>query len=430
MSSPFLRRPVLSWALYDWANSAFATTVMAGFFPLFFKQYWAEGLQPTVSTAWLGFGNGIASGAVALLAPLLGAVADRGGTRVKMLLFFTVIGVAMTAGLYWVERGDWPLALLFYAVAVVGFSGGTTFCDSLLLDVAEEREFDRVSAYGYALGYLGGGLLFLVNVVMFTKPALFGLADGAHAVRASFVTVAIWWTVFTIPTMLFVRERGPAVALPPIAAMRAGWRELWSTIGHLRSYRELVWFLVAYWLYIDGVNTVIKMAVDYGLALGFEAQSLITALLITQFVGFPSALVFGWLGDRLGARTGILIAIAVYLATTVWGYFLDNVGEFYAMAIVIGLVQGGIQSLSRSFYGRLVPREKSGEFFGFFNMMGKFAAVLGPVLMGWVALVTGSSRAAILSLAVLFAAGGALLWLVKDPARPAARSPGRGDSSA
>jgi UMF1 family MFS transporter len=414
VTTPFLRRPVLSWALYDWANSAFATTVMAGFFPLFFKQYWDAGSEATVSTFRLGMANGLASGLVALLAPFLGAVADRGGARVRLLLFFTVIGVAMTAALYWVERGDWPLALLFYALAVVGFSGGATFCDSLLLDVAEEPEFDRVSAYGYSLGYLGGGLLFLVNVLMFTNPALFGLADGAHAVRVAFVTVAVWWAVFTIPTMLFVRERAPAVPLRPVAALRAGWQELWSTVGHLRNYRELVLFLIAYWLYIDGVNTVIKMAVDYGLALGFEAKSLITALLITQFVGFPAALAFGWLGDRLGARTGILVAIAVYLATTLWGYFLDNVREFYAMAIVIGLVQGGIQSLSRSFYARLVPREKSGEFFGFFNMMGKFAAVLGPVLMGWVALATGSSRAAILSLAVLFAAGGVLLCLVRD----------------
>ena len=414
MTTPFLRRPVLSWALYDWANSAFATTVMAGFFPLFFKQYWAAGSEPTVSTFWLGMGNGLASGLVAVLAPFLGAVADRGGTRVRLLLFFTVIGVAMTAALYWVAHGDWPLALLFYALAVVGFSGGATFCDSLLLDVAEEPEFDRVSAYGYSLGYLGGGLLFLVNVLMFTNPALFGLADGAHAVRVAFVTVAVWWAVFTIPTMLFVRERAPAVPLPAAAALRAGWQELWSTVGHLRNYRGLVLFLIAYWLYIDGVNTVIKMAVDYGLALGFEAKSLITALLITQFVGFPAALAFGWLGDRLGARTGILVAIAVYLATTLWAYFLDNVAEFYAMAIVIGLVQGGIQSLSRSFYARLVPRDKAGEFFGFFNMMGKFAAVLGPVLLGWVALVTGSSRAAILSLVLLFAAGGVLLCLVRD----------------
>jgi UMF1 family MFS transporter len=429
VSSTFLRRPVLSWALYDWANSAFATTVMAGFFPLFFKQYWSAGSEATVSTFWLGMGNGIASGVVAVLAPFLGAVADRGGARVRLLLFFTVLGVAMTAGLYWVERGDWPMALFFYALAVVGFSGGVTFCDSLLLDVANEPEYDRVSAYGYSLGYLGGGLLFFINVLMFSKPALFGLADGAHAVRVAFVTVAIWWALFTIPTMLFVRERGTATPLRPVAALRAGWRELWTTVGHLRSYRVLVLFLIAYWLYIDGVNTVIKMAVDYGLALGFEAKSLITALLITQFVGFPAALAFGWLGDRLGARTGILIAIAVYLATTLWAYFLDTVGEFYAMAIVIGLVQGGIQSLSRSFYGRLVPREKSGEFFGFFNMMGKFAAVLGPVLTGWVALATGSSRLAILSLALLFAAGGVLLWMVRDERRDSS-SPDRGGSSA
>ncbi len=425
MSSPFWRRPVFSWALYDWANSAFATTVMAGFFPLFFKQYWSAGAEATVSTFWLGMGNGLASAVVALLSPFLGAFADRGGTRVKLLLLFTVLGVAMTASLYWVERGDWPLALLFYALAVIGFSGGSTFCDSLLLDVAEEPEFDRVSAYGYSLGYLGGGILFFVNVLMFTRPAMFGLTDGAHAVRVAFITVAIWWAVFTVPLMLFVRERGPAVPLGALAALRAGGRELRNTIGHLRSYRELVLFLIAYWLYIDGVNTVIKMAVDYGLALGFEASSLITALLITQFVGFPAALAFGWLGDRVGARAGILLAIGVYLGTTLWAYFLDNVAEFYAMAIVIGLVQGGIQSLSRSFYGRLVPREKSGEFFGFFNMMGKFAAVLGPVLTGWVALSTGSSRVAILSLSILFLAGGIVLCFVSESSSrdPAGRSP-------
>jgi len=414
--STFLRRPVLSWALYDWANSAFATTVMAGFFPLFFKQYWSAGAEATVSTFWLGMGNGVASGVVALLAPFLGAVADRGGTRVKLLLLFTVLGVAMTAGFYWVERGDWPTALLFYALAMVGFSGGITFLDSLLLDVADEPEFDRVSAYGYALGYLGGGLLFLVNVMMYSQPALFGLADGAQAIRVAFVMVAVWWAVFTVPLMLFVRERGPATRLRPMAALRAGWRELWNTVADLRNYRVLVLFLIAYWLYIDGVNTVIKMAVDYGLALGFEAKSLITALLITQFVGFPAALAFGWIGDRLGARAGIMIAIVIYLGTTLWAYFIDNVAEFFALAIIVGLVQGGIQSLSRSFYGRLVPPKKSGEFFGFFNMMGKFAAVFGPVLTGWVALSSGSSRLAILSLAILFVAGGVMLWFVREPA--------------
>jgi UMF1 family MFS transporter len=414
MPSPLLRRPVVAWAMYDWANSAFATTVMAGFFPVFFKQFWSAGSEPTLSTFRLGVGNGIGGIAIALLAPLIGAAADRGGARVKALTLFTLLGVSMTAALYWVEKGDWPWAVAFYALASVGFSGGATFCDSLLLDVAEKPEFDLVSAYGYSVGYLGGGLLFAVNVWMTLSPATFGLADAAAAVRVAFLSVAIWWAVFTLPLLLFVRERQTASALAPGAALRAGWRELGATLAHVRQYRTLSLFLVAFWLYIDGVNTVIKMAVDYGMSIGLETKSLITALLITQFIGFPAALVFGWIGKRFGTKTGLLLAIGVYLVTTIWAYWLDSTREFYAMACVIGLVQGGVQSLSRSFYGRLVPPDKAGEFFGFFNLIGKFAAVIGPLLMGGVALLTGSSRIAIVSLVLLFAAGGALLWLVPD----------------
>jgi UMF1 family MFS transporter len=414
MPSPLLRRPVVAWALYDWANSAFATTVMAGFFPLFFKQFWSAGSEPTVSTFRLGIGNGVGSFALALLAPLIGAAADRGGARIKTLVFFTLLGVSMTAALYWVEQGEWPWAVLFYAVASVGFSGGATFADSLLLDVAEKPEFDLVSAYGYSVGYLGGGLLFAVNVWMTLSPATFGLPDAATAVRVSFLSVAVWWAVFTLPLLLWVRERRTVAPLSFGAALSAGFRELRATLGHIRQYRALMLFLVAFWLYIDGVNTVIKMAVDYGMSIGLEPKSLITALLITQFVGFPAALAFGWIGKRFGTKRGLLLAIAVYLVTTIWAYWLDSVREFYAMAIVIGLVQGGVQSLSRSFYARLVPPDKAGEFFGFFNLIGKFAAVVGPLLMGVVALATGSSRVAIVSLVVLFAAGGVLLYRVPD----------------
>jgi UMF1 family MFS transporter len=414
MPSPLLRRPVIAWALYDWANSAFATTVMAGFFPVFFKQFWSAGTEPTLSTFRLGLGNGIGGFALAVLAPLIGAAADRGGARVKTLALFTLLGVSMTAALYWVEKGDWPWAVALYALASVGFSGGATFNDSLMLDVAEKPEFDLVSAYGYSVGYLGGGLLFAVNVWMTLSPSTFGLADAADAVRVAFLSVAIWWAVFTIPLLVFVRERQPASAFSPGAALLAGFREVGSTLGHIRKYRTLSLFLVAFWLYIDGVNTVIKMAVDYGMSIGLETKSLITALLITQFIGFPAALAFGWIGKRLGTKTGLLIAIGVYLLTTIWAYWLDSTTEFYAMAIVIGLVQGGVQSLSRSFYARLVPPDKAGEFFGFFNLIGKFAAIVGPLLMGGVALVTGNSRIAIVSLVVLFAAGGAILWLVPD----------------
>jgi UMF1 family MFS transporter len=415
MSSPLLRRPVVAWALYDWANSAFATTVMAGFFPVFFKQYWSVGTEPTLSTFRLGVGNGIGSFAMAVLAPLIGAAADRGGARVKTLALFTLLGVSMTASLYWVEKGEWQWAVLFYALASVGFSGGATFCDSLLLDVAEKSELDLVSSYGFSVGYLGGGLLFAINVWMTLSPSTFGLADAAAAVRVAFLSVAVWWAVFTIPLLLFVREKKVGAALSPVSAFRAGWRELLTTLTHIRQYRTLSLFLAAFWLYIDGVNTVIKMAVDYGMSIGLEAKSLIAALLITQFVAFPAALGFGWIGKRFGTRRGLMLAIAVYFCTTIWAYWLDSEREFYTMAVVIGLVQGGVQSLSRSYYGRLVPPDKAGEFFGFFNLIGKFAAVIGPLLTGGVALVTGSSRLAILSLVVLFAAGGALLWMVPEP---------------
>jgi UMF1 family MFS transporter len=413
MRPVLFRRQVVSWALYDWANSAFATTVMAGLFPLYFKQYWNAGVPATESTFRLGLTNGAASLIVALIAPLVGAIADKGGARIRLLALFTVLGAAMTAALYFIEKGDWVTAALFYLLASLGFWGGNQFYDSLITDVAEKQDYDLVSGYGYALGYLGGGLLFAVNVVMVTKPALFGIADASQAVRLSFVSVAIWWLLFTIPTLLFVRESRAAPALPFAASVSAGWRELKGTLAHLRTDKTLLWFLLAYWFYIDGVNTIIKMAVDYGLSLGLEQGSLIKALLLVQFVGFPAALAFGWLGQRIGPRAGIFIGIAVYTGAAGYAYFLDSEREFFVLAIVIGLVQGGVQSLSRSLYGRLVPPGKSGEFFGFYNLMGKAAAILGPILTGVVALTTHDSRLAIVSISILFVIGALFLSKVQ-----------------
>jgi UMF1 family MFS transporter len=404
-----LRRPVVAWALYDWANSAFATTVMAGFFPVFFKQYWSAGTEAAVSTFRLGFANGAGSFLIALLAPLLGAMADRGGVRMRMLALFTLLGAGMTAALYFVGKGDWTGAMLAYGLAAVGFSGAVVFNDSLIVDVADPPEYDMVSAFGFSLGYAGGGLLLLANVAMVTSPATFGLADASHAVRVSFPMVAAWWILFSVPCLLWVREHKPARGLSVTEAARAGWRELRGTIHEVRKYRPLALFLLAYWLYIDGVNTVIKMAVDFGLSLGFPQQSLIAALLITQFVAFPAALAFGWLAGRIGARNGIFLAIAVYALATIAAYWMSDVTHFYLLAGVIGLVQGGIQSLSRSYFASLVPDGKQGEFFGFYNMMGKFAAVLGPVMVGVTALATGSTRAGMLSIIVLFASGAAVL---------------------
>ncbi len=409
MNAALRRRPVVAWALYDWANSAFATTVMAGFFPVFFKQYWNAGVAATESTFRLGLANGLASLFIALLAPVLGAIADRSGARVRMLMGFTVLGAAATAGLALVGEGEWLLAAALYLAASLGFWGGIVFNDSLLLEVAEPDEYDLVSGYGYALGYLGGGLLFALNVAMTLKPAFFGLPDAAAAVRVSFVMVGAWWLLFSLPLALFVRERRQLDPVPAVEAVRRGLRELRDTLKAMSRYRPILWFLAAYWLYIDGVNTVMKMAVDYGLSLGFEASDLVTALLLTQFVAFPAALGFGWLGSRIGARRGIFIALAVYAAVTCYAYFIQDSRDFYLLAVVVGLVQGGVQSLSRSYYGRLIPAGKSSEFFGFYNMMGKFAAVLGPLLTGVVARLTGDSRLGILSILLLFVAGASLL---------------------
>ncbi len=416
-------RPVLGWALYDWANSTFATTVMAGFFPVFFKQYWASALPATDSTFFLGTANSSASLIIMLSAPLLGAIADRGGAKLRFLAFFAFMGAAMTGALSVVAHGQWGLAIVLYATAVVGFAGGNVFYDSLLVDVAEEREFDGVSAFGYALGYVGGGLLFAVNVLMTLYPERFGLADTAAAVRAAFLCVAVWWAVFSLPALLFVHERPSAQRAGLGTSLRGGLQQLAGTFAHLRQLRITLLFLAAYWLYIDGVDTVVTMAVDYGLSLGFRAADLMVALLITQFVGFPAALVFGRLGDRRGPKQAIMVGLFVYLLVLLWAYRMTSPWEFYTLAVAIGLVQGGVQALSRSLYARLIPLDKAAEFYGFYNMLGKFAAVIGPLLVGWVGLLTGSPRAGILSLSLLFVGGAVLLSRV-DPRRGRAAARG------
>jgi UMF1 family MFS transporter len=284
-----------------------------------------------------------------------------------------------------------------------------------LVAVAAPAQRDRASAFGYALGYLGGGLLFAVNVAMVFKPALFGLADAAQAVRVSFLLVGVWWAAFTLPLMRHVPEpTGDGVSVQ--RAVREGLAQLGATLRRVMGMRQVWLFLLAYWLYIDGVDTIVTMAVDYGLSLGFASSSLTLALLITQFVGFPAALAFGRFGPRIGTKRAILLGLCVYVGVTLWGYRMQSEREFYALAVVIGLVQGGVQSLSRALYSRLIPEAEAGEFFGFYNMLGKFAAILGPSLMGWVSVLTGSARLSILSIAVLFIAGGAMLMRVDTSA--------------
>ncbi|MBU4260385.1 MAG: MFS transporter [Proteobacteria bacterium] len=409
-----INRETLGWAFYDWANSAFATSIMAGFFPIFFKQYWCSGVEVSTSTFRLGLANSIGSLVVIFLAPILGAMADQAGAKKKFLFFFAMIGIVMSAGLYTVAQGAWLMASLFYIFGIIGFSGGNVFYDSLLVNVSSPATSDRVSALGFSLGYLGGGLLFAVNVMMTLKPGLFGLADAPQAVRLSFLTVGIWWAVFSLPIMLWVKEPAPPATSIRQGMITAGFRQLFTTFKEIRKLRVVLIFLAGYWLYIDGIDTIIRMAVDYGLALGFDSSSLIVALLITQFVGFPAALVFGRLGEKLGTKKAILLGIAIYLLVTVWAMSMQTVKEFYLLAVAIGLVQGGVQSLSRSLYSRLIPAGKSGEFFGFYNILGKFAAVIGPLLMGLVSMFTGSPRLSLLAIIGLFVSGAILLCFVNE----------------
>ena len=424
---------VWGWAMYDWANSAFATTVMAGFFPIFFKQYWSIGVDVNQSTAMLGFGNSIASLLVALMAPLLGAIADRGSFKKKFMIFFAYLGVLMTAGLYLVGKGEWVLAIFVYVMGVIGFSGANIFYDSLLPSVADESNVDSVSSLGFAMGYLGGGLLFLLNVVMTLQPTIFGLADAGEAVRWSFVSVALWWGTFTLISIAWVPEPEIGKNKSRENSIREGFNQLFRTFQEIRHLKTVLLFLLAYWFYIDGVDTIVKMAVDYGITIGFESNDLIIALLIVQFVGFPAALIFGRLGERWGVRPSIFLAIGVYIAVTIWGTMMREKYEFYVLAVVIGLVQGGIQALSRSYYSRIIPKNQVAEYFGFYNMLGKFAAILGPALMGIVGLMMrnvlmpenpsaeelievgqDAARWSIASIIVLFVIGAVLFYFVDE----------------
>jgi len=407
------KKSIYSWALYDWANSAYATTVMAGFFPVFFKSYYSMGVDVTVSTAQLGIANSISSFVVVLVAPLLGAVADAGSLKKRFLFLFAFLGILMSASLALVEQGNWEVAAFIYVLANIGFMGSNIFYDGLLPSVSNDKNVDFVSGLGFSLGYLGGGILFALNVFMVQEPSFFGFVDKAEAIKASFISVALWWALFSLPLLLFVEEK-KEYKKEKQTLMYAGYLRLKKTFQRVRSLKGLFLFLVAYWFYIDGVDTIIRMAVDYGMALGFESSSLILALLIVQFVSFPATLIVAKLADIWDTKKVIYLSLLIYIAIIVFASMMEKVSEFYILAIMISLVQGGIQALSRSYYSKMIPQKYAAEFFGFYDLLGKFAVILGPLLIAGTALVSHSSRASIASVAILFIIGGILLFFVDE----------------
>ena len=407
------KKDAISWALYDWANSAFATTVMAGFFPIFYKSYWASDLSNLESTAMVGYANSLSGLIVVLLAPILGAYADIGTKRKKLLLLFASLGILCTASFYFIPQGEWMLAALLYAIAAVGFSGGNVFYDSLIVSVSDNENRNRVSALGYSLGYLGGGLLFLINVIMFLNPQLFGIESQSNAVLLSFFMVAVWWAFFSIPLLRNVKEQESERENPRFfQALKQSFNEVYQTLTEVRKYKNVAIFLLAYWFYMDGIDTIVRMATAYGTDIGLEASSMITALILTQFVGFPSTLIFGYFADRLGFKKILTIGILIYILISIFASRITTAAEFYAMAIIVGLVMGGVQAVSRAYFSSIIPKDKEAQFFGFYNLVGKSAVVAGPALLAWISMIFNTPRAGILGLLVLFIPGLILLWMI------------------
>ena len=412
-TSKKLNKSAWSWAVYDWANSAFATTVMAGFFPIFFKSYWASDLSDAESTFAIGSVNSLVGLLIAFSAPILGAFADAGDSKRKFLFSFIFLGIIATGYLFFIPESSWKLAVIFYGIGVIGFSGGNIFYDSLLVTVSKEKERNRVSALGFSLGYLGGGILFLLNVAMFLYPSWFGLENQIEAVLWSFMSVAIWWFVFSLPIYLKVKEPIQNIDRKPIyMVITEAFTNLLNTARSIKKYKSAVIFLLAYFLYMDGVDTIIRMATSYGSDIGLSATSMIQALLLTQFIGFPATLVFGYYADKFGYKYSLSFAIIVYIFVVLFSAQMDTALEFYVVASVVGLVQGGVQAISRSFFSTLIPEKKAAEFFGFYNFIGKSSVFIGPFMVSGIALLTESPNLGILSLLILFIPGLILLWKV------------------
>lgn len=396
--------------MYDWANSAFATTVMAAVLPVYYSQVAGVNLPGNTATVYWGYTTAGALLITALLAPIMGAIADYSGTKKKLLMTFAALGIFATALLYFVTTGDWLMASVFFILGNIGFATSEVFYNSLLPHIASPEKMDQVSTKGYALGYLGGGILLGINVLMIEL-----MSDKILATRLSFVTVSIWWAIFTIPILRNVREPKVKENIGPhINPLTGGFKRVATTFKELRSYRELFLFLVAFWIYNDGIGTIIKMATIYGVEIGIDQTTLIGALLMTQFVGIPFSFAFGRLAKYIGTKNSILFGLFVYTMISIGGYFMETALHFWILAFLVGTVQGGTQALSRSLFGSMLPKSKTGEFYGFYGMSSKFAGIIGPLVFAIVSQIAGSSRLSILSLIVFFILGAFLLSRVDE----------------
>ncbi len=436
-----LGRPELrAWAMYDWANSAMVTTIITAVFPIYFSDVAAAGLSKAEATQYFAVASTLAMVIIAVLAPILGAFADERPVKKSMLGGFMALGVAAVGAMYFIHKGDWVLAAFLFVVANIGANGSFVFYDALLPHVAGPGEIDRVSTAGYALGYVGGGILLTLNLAWIMNPAWFGLPSGPDLTaaqqtlpaRLAFLSVAVWWLVFSAPLFRTVPE-------PPVDGLAKRGRggnpvveafvRLAETFRALRRYKQGFLMLLAFLVYNDGIGTIIRMATIYGREVGIDQGAMIAALVLVQFVGIPFAFLFGALAGKIGAKRSILFTLVVYTGISVLARFMTTATHFFVLAALVGMVQGGSQALSRSLFASLIPRDRSGEFFGFFAVVEKFAGIFGPLVFAGSIALTGSSRHAILSVIGFFAVGAVLLAMVDvEAGRREARAVEREDA--
>lgn len=412
-------RTLRGWALYDWANSAFATTIMSAFLPVYYSTVVAKGLGQTVATAYWGYTTAIALALIAVLSPVLGAIADYLGAKKKFLAAFMGFGVTFTACLWFIGAGAWVLTSALFILANIGFAGANVFYEALLPSIARGEEIDRVSTAGYALGYVGGGVLLALNAAWYLAPERFGFSNSDQAIRASFVSVAVWWILFSLPLFRSVREPVPRLEKgesPDLNPVSVAFTRVASTLREIRRYPDLFVFLLAFLIYNDGVGTIVKMASIYGAEMGIGTADLIGALILVQFVGVPFTFAFGQFAGRVGARKSIYVGLVVYSLVAILGFFMNTAWHFWALALAVASVQGGIQALSRSLYASMVPIGRATEFFGFYSVSSKVAGIAGPLVFALVGEAMGTSRWGILSLLVFFVAGGLILTRVNEDA--------------
>lgn len=404
-----------SWMLYDWANSAYSIIITTAVFPIFYKAAATNaGISAADSTAYLGYTIAIATFILAMLSPILGTIADYQGLKKKFFIFFFAIGVLATTLLAFVPSENWLLLLVCYTFSAVGFWGANVFYDAFIVDVTTEGRMNRVSARGYGLGYIGSTIPFIVSIaiIILAQNEMIPVS-ATRASQLAFLITAIWWGLFTIPMLKNIHQRYYIEREPKLVI--SSFRRLGQTFKDIRKYRALFLFLLAYFFYIDGVGTIISMSTAYGTDLGISSTSLLLILFVTQLVAAPCAIIYGKFAEKFTGKKMIYVGIFVYIIVCIYAFFLKTTLDFWILAMLVGTSQGGIQALSRSYFAKLVPKEKSNEFFGFYNIFGKFAAIMGPLLLGVTAQITGHSSYGVFSLVILFIIGIIILAFVPEP---------------